>query len=176
MMTEKKIKILKSTPGVFLDYPDNKSLAIVVYMLGCEHNCNGCQNLELQDINYSGYNVIEITLDIFKNHIERVTNENRTNKLVLSGGDPLNDNNLDFTKEFLKSTNFDVCVYTGYPIEYAQTLGLSNFKFLKCGRYMSYLNQRSIKTDDYLQFSSKNQELYDSDFRLVSKNGKYYFY
>jgi anaerobic ribonucleoside-triphosphate reductase activating protein len=176
MRNDKKIKILKRISASFLDYPDNISLAIIVYILGCTHNCINCQNPKLQDINIVDNTIISVTLDEFEDSITKLIFKYRTNKLVLSGGDPLHPDNIKFIREFLKFTKFDVCVYTGYPVEYVQASKLSNFKFLKCGKYISTLNQSSVKTDDYLQFSSKNQKLYNDNFQLVSKDGKYYFY
>jgi len=175
MKNNTKIKILKSGSSSFLDYPDNKHLAIIVYILGCAHDCYGCQNPKLQNIMYSDANTVEVTINEFKNNLEKLALKYRTNKLVLSGGDPLFPDNLDFIKEFLTTTIYDVCIYTGYSIEYVQELNISNFKFLKCGKYISALHQVSEKTDDYLQFSSKNQKLYNDKFKLISKNGRYYF-
>ena len=175
MRNDKKVRILKSGASSFLDYPDNKSLAIIVYILGCTHNCHDCQNPELQDINYTD-NITEITTELFVEYIRKLSNKYKTNKLILSGGDPLYPDNIDFVKEFLKSTDLDVCIYTGYSVDYVKDNCVSDFKFLKCGKHISTLSQRSVKTDEYLQFSSKNQKLYDKDFKLISKDGRYYFY
>jgi len=49
-------------------------------------------------------------------------------------------------------------------------------KFIKCGKYIEELKQKVIKNDEYMQFASMNQELYDSDYNLLTKNSRYYYY
>lgn len=170
-----KIKILELSNVSFLDYPDNESLAVVVFVLGCGHGCISCHNSYLQDFNYFDKSVIELTLIEFKEKLKIFATKNNTNKIVLSGGDPLHPNNINFIKKFLTSTDYDVCIYTGYSIDYVKKLNISNFKFLKCGRYILSLEQLSVKNDEYLQFSSTNQKLYNNNFELISEYGRYYF-
>jgi anaerobic ribonucleoside-triphosphate reductase activating protein len=56
-------------------------LAQEIYISGCEHNCEGCQNPELQDYDFGqDMNVEEI--------ISRI-NTKFIDKVVLTGGDPL---------------------------------------------------------------------------------------
>lgn len=175
MKNDRKIKILKINPTSFLDYPDNESLAVIIYILGCRHFCKGCQNPELQNFNLKSKIFEEVTLNEFKKKVAVFSGKAKTNKIVLSGGDPFYFRNLNFVSEFLNSTNYDVCIYTGHSIDYVKALNISHFKFLKCGKYNLNLKQVPEKTDSYIQFASKNQKLYDSNFKLLSKNGRYYF-
>lgn len=175
MQYEEKIKILKVSNVSFLDYPDSGSWAVVVYIMGCNHNCPGCHNPQFQDISNINKDIKEVSLQSFNEYLAKLMKKHRTNKLVLSGGDPLAPYNVNFVREFLNSTKYDVCIYTGYTWDYIKTLNLSNFKFLKCGRYLSNVSQTSEKTDEYFQLASKNQKLYNSNFELLSKDGRYYF-
>ena len=175
MKNEDKIKILEIDAVSFLDYPDNENLAVIIFVLGCDHNCEHCHNPELKNFNYLNRSVVELTLDDFKKELKIFAEKYRTNKIVLTGGDPLHPDNITFIKKFLDSSDYEVCIYTGYSVDYARNSGLSNFKFLKCGKYDLSVKQLSKKTDDYIQFSSKNQKLYDMNFKLLSRDGKYYF-
>lgn len=172
------IKVLYPFQQTFLDYPDNISHAVLVYFLGCEHPCYACQNIYLKDLNYSKG---VVSYDIYRTlaqDIEENLNKYRTNKIVLSGGDPLFKNNINFVRLFLHYANlsgWDVIVYTGYDIEYVKEKYIENFTYIKCGQYDLSKKQESKKTNDYIQFASKNQKLYNSKYELISDDGKYYF-
>lgn len=155
----------------FLDYPDNKSISIIFYMPGCSRNCVGCQNEQLKT--YIGYEDKDKIIEFL---IEKCKKEH-TNKLCLQGGDPLFENNIDLTKFILNkmSDDFDICIYTGADIEEVKKLNLTGFKYIKCGIFDKSKYIGSEKTDKYLQFATKNQMLYDSDLKLLSKDGIYYF-
>ena len=172
--------------STFLDYPDNESLAVILYIMGCDNNCINCHNPEFQDRNYNigtkNESYYYIAYKIIKN-----CSLFKTNKIVISGGDPLYKENIEDTKKLIKELNFytpycydslsfDVCLYTGKDIEYIKKLDLPKVKFIKCGKYIEELKQKVIKNDEYMQFASMNQELYDSDYNLLTKNSRYYYY
>ena len=162
--------------ATYLDYPDDESLAITILFCGCNHFCKNCHNQELQNYNYQkGTKVFYI--DQFINELKNVALKYKTSKIVLQGGDPLFKTNIDFTRRFLEkvSNYFDVCLYTGYSLEDIKKNDIKGYTFLKTGTYNENLKQDSEKTDDYIQFASTNQRLYDSDNTLISDNGKYYF-
>ena len=152
----------------FLEYPDNSSISAIVYFCGCDRNCSGCHNTDLQE-----YRSLPISLNDIKNYCKRL----KTNKIVLCGGDPLYFKNLKRTREILAELgkDYDICIYTGANIEEVKKLNLKGFKFIKCGvfDYANFIG--SEKTDKYLKLATSNQELYDSNLKLVSKNGFYYF-
>lgn len=155
----------------FLDYPDNSSLSVIFYMPGCDRNCLGCQNKDLQ--RFEGYLEVPLLTDLLYSYCEK----SRTNKLCLQGGDPLYKENLYFTKYILLKLGkkLDICIYTGATLTQVKKLNLEGFKFIKCGKFDSSKYIGSKKTDTYLQLATSNQQLYDKDLNLVSKDGIYYF-
>lgn len=155
----------------FLDYPDNSSLSLIFYMPGCNRNCKGCHNSNLRD------SVIYKDEEQIINGIYNYCLKSRTNKLCLQGGDPLYKSNVEFTKNILQSlcNKLDICIYTGAEIDEVKKLNLKGFKFIKCGMFDKNKFIGSLKTNQYLQFATSNQKLYNSDLNLISKNGIYYF-
>lgn len=152
-----------------LEYPDNYSIAAIVYFSGCDRNCTGCHNTTLHD-----YKPLP---DTYLEDIIQYCARLHTNKLVLCGGDPLFKFNLPVTKNILEKlgSKYDICIYTGADIEEVKSLGLSGFTFIKCGYFDPNQYIGSEKTDDYIRFATKNQELYDSNLNLLSKDGVYYY-
>lgn len=167
-------RILQPIQSTWLDYPDNESLVIIVCIMGCDNGCFMCQNPDFQNPYYLN-STKEYTVDSFIKEIEYLCERNKTNKLVMSGGDPLAPCNIDFTKEFLSKTSLEVCVYTGHSIEYVKEHQIKGFKFIKCGKFDYRKLRESYKTDELIQFASPNQKLYDSDYNLLSENGIYKF-
>jgi organic radical activating enzyme len=148
----------------FLDYPDNHSHCIVLFFPGCSHCCNNCHNPLLQL-----WQPIVFDLDL-------LSKKYKTKKIVLSGGDPLYPLNIGYVRKLLFNNNsFDYCIYTGYDIDYVKQLDLTGFKYIKCGKYDEQLKQIPIKTNEYIQFSSSNQELYNANYDLLSNGGRYVF-
>ena len=162
----------------WIDYPDKDSLALVIYFTGCIHNCKQCHNTDLQVHT-------EIELDDYINIINIQLIRHRTEKLVLSGGDPLDPRNIEITKKILKHVCCDICIYTGYNVKYVKKQQVVGFKFLKCGKYKPRAKKQNPhsnpptpqtqKTDAGLTLASPNQKLYNDKFKLVSENGTYCF-
>lgn len=155
----------------FLDYPDNSSLSVIFYMPGCDRNCKECQNIDLQNP------VCYENEELIAQEILKYCKNSRTNKLCLQGGDPLYKTNINLTRFLLQRLykDLDICIYTGAEIKEIKNLNLQGFKYMKCGPFRLDLYTGSKKTDDYIQFASKNQYLIDSDFNIISKEGIYYF-
>lgn len=155
----------------WLDYPDNVSLAVIFYTYGCIHKCKNCQNPSLQTpVESYPRGIIDEILMYCK--------RNNTNKLVLSGGDCLlKGANLNLTNAVIDKygNELDICIYTGYDIDYVKANVHKGFKFVKCGKYNENMKTEPNKTDNYVQLASTNQELYDSNCWLLSSNGRYYF-
>lgn len=156
--------------STFLEYPDNSSIASIFYFSGCDRNCEGCQNTSLKE--YTPLDEKEVLSGIV-NYSRRL----KTNKVVLCGGDPLYKKNLDLTRKILYNlgNDFDICIYTGALIDEVKKLNLSGFKFIKCGVFDKTKFIGSKKTDDYIQFATSNQELYNEFLELISHDGIYYF-
>lgn len=168
-------RILKELEASFIDYPNNSDISVCVVMMGCTNGCKGCQNPQFMNPLYE-VGTIEVTSDTLLDMIKDSCKRNGTNKVVFSGGDPLSEYNINFTKEILgKLEGYDVCIFTGHDIEYVQKNGVNGFKFVKCGKYMPELSQKSYKDDEIFCFASKNQVLYDGNYKPLSKDGIYKF-
>lgn len=153
------------------DYPDDESIAIIVYFAGCESACNGCHNYELQSPEAGE----ETSVDELCVSLKELGRKNRTNKVVFSGGDPLYKGNVQGVSEFLKlhGDEFDVCIYTGFKIEFVNVDGAA---FYKCGMFDANLLSDFIgKDEEKMVFASTNQKLYNSKKELVSKGNEYYW-
>ena len=169
------VKILNNFTASFIDYPDNESSAVCVVMMGCEHHCPNCHNKDFQNYDYSE-GVIECSAEELYKIVKKECERNLTNKVVLTGGDVLAPLNIAYTKQFLTvAKDLDICVYTGYDIDYVIKNEVTGYKFVKCGVYREDLKQPSEKTDEYMQFASINQRLYDGFNNLLSENGRYNF-
>jgi organic radical activating enzyme len=160
----------------FIDYPDNESLAVIIYFMGCEQNCKKCHNPDFRDP-YFHIGTKVLKLDIILNELMIFCNRNKTDKIVLSGGDPLHPNNAAFTKILLEelTKGYKVAIYTSYSKECIQALEIKGFTYIKSGVFNENLYQTPIKTDAFIRFASKNQNLYDADFNLISQAGTHYF-
>ena len=162
----------------FLDYPNPDDLALVVIMSGCSHNCLGCQNPQLQKLHEEWTYDQEQAIIL---EIQQRCLRNETNKIVLSGGDPLNPCNRNLTIHICEllgnnpEYKYDICIYTGYDIEEVKEMGLTGFTFIKCGKFDAHSMRESKKTDEYIQFVNETQNLFDKDYNQISKNGRYYF-
>jgi organic radical activating enzyme len=172
-----KARIYTPLQTTFLDYPDPISQAVLVYYLGCDNMCEFCHNPLFRDYNLKDKNVKEYEINSFIKDILIFSQRNKTNKVCLEGGDPLSSENIKFTKEFLDHVKdkLDVCIYTGHSIDHVKDIDIKGFKFIKTEGYMKTVEQLSQKTDDYIQFASQNQKLFDSSYNLLSSSGRYYF-
>lgn len=160
-------KVLSNFNITFTDFPldDIDDWAAIIYFVGCGHSCPGCHNPELQSS--KGFGLVfdeydESNIETFVDKIDLFCKKNYTNKIVLSGGDPLFY--IDFIKDLLvrlKRTNLQVCVYTGFTDEYCRANELSNFKYLKVGRY----EKDSVKGK---KLSSSNQKVLNENYEDVT--------
>ena len=159
----------------FVDYPDPINHALIVYFLGCEHTCSDCHNPSFKNKFFDKGKMI--TADLLFKLLKEEGFRQHTKQVVFSGGDPLFQNNRDIVRSFLNKYGniFDVCIYTGYTMPQVKQMELSNFKYLKCGIYNKDLHVAPMKTDSYIQLASSNQEFYNSNFSLLSHNGRMYF-
>lgn len=159
----------------FIEYPDNKSIVATLWFTGCSHNCLNCSNPQFQEFK-------ELPEDWFSqvlNYLKRL----KTNKLVLCGGDPLFEKNISYTKELLSDTDLEICIYTGSPIDivkekFSDILKYKTLKYIKCGPFIQQKYAEPIKTDECMQLSSTNQEMYkveDGECIKISDNGKINF-
>jgi len=160
----------------FIDYLDVHSHALLIFIMGCDNQCEGCQNPEFSSYDYRD-NTKKFTVKELQTKIKKECVRHKTNKVVLSGGDPLAYGNWESTKELLDLNKEDIhyMLYTGHSVEYVKRLGIKGFTFIKCGKYDLHFKQASEKTDSYFKLASRNQGFYDESFKLLSVNGTYYF-
>lgn len=158
----------------FLDYPSTDDMAIIIFMSGCSHNCLGCHNIALRTLHepFTDEYCEEVC-----NQLREQCSRNDTNKIVLSGGDCLNPCNRKLTDKILSEfgSDYDICIYTGYSIDQVKEFGITGFKYIKCGKFDINNIQEVEKTDEYIQFVNPTQNLFDSTFTQLSKNGRFYF-
>lgn len=99
---------------------NGNGIRCVLFVSGCSHHCKKCQNPETWDSN-SG-----IPFDkSAKKEIDKELEKDYISGLTLSGGDPLNEHNLDDILQLVKDvkTKFpkkDIWIYTGYTYEELQ--------------------------------------------------------
>ena len=172
------IKIKKEIIETFIDYPDNSGTpAIIIFMVGCSHNCPECQNEHLQNPNLNDDTIITVDDKQFSKIIDYYADLYRTNKIVLSGGDPFFDDNKSFTINWINQNNtkYDICVYTGYTFSEIENELPSNIKYLITGRYSKdNKNRNAGKNNDNFILISKNQEIWcwtTDKYNRISKNG-----
>ena len=153
----------------FLDYPDPTDWANIFYFAGCEHNCNMCHNKELQ--NFKSGHVISI--DGLYTLASTLSKKNKTNKIVFSGGDPLSIHNINDIKYFSQQYGnlFDICIYTGYNIDYVKQNEITGFKFIKCGSFIESQKRESGNFEDKFILASPNQNFYDANYNQISNEG-----
>ena len=100
------------------DMLNGSGLRVVLYLSGCSHACHGCHNPETWDCN-SGKEFDENAI----NELLAYMKHDYISGLTLSGGDPLNENNLDGVLSLcqrvreLYSDTKNIWLYTGYKWE-----------------------------------------------------------
>lgn len=87
----------------------------VLFVSGCPHHCEGCQNKEAQDFNYG--------VELDENEIlEKIKNNSILKGITISGGEPLCKENINGVYSFIKDVkkikpDFNVWCYSGYTFE-----------------------------------------------------------
>ena len=152
----------------WLDYPSPDGNAVIVYFCGCEHHCPGCHSPLLQQ-DYEYAESKEQILEKIRTYAFRAY----TIRLVFLGGDPLYSKNIELTKYLVGnlSDEYDICVFTGYDVDYVKKLGIKGVKFWKCGKFDINNLRKSGKTDEEYVLASPNQNFYDGHYNLISENG-----
>jgi len=159
--------------NTFLDYPDKESHALIVYFSGCDLSCKGCHNIEMKD-----YQEKKLTPPkLYQTLLKESKRQGNTNKLVLSGGDPLGENNIHYTETLLSlNTFFKVCIYTGQDKIPQSIKDLSNkWTFIKIGCYNEDLKQEALKTEEFMQLASSNQKIISNDLEIRTEQGRLYY-
>lgn len=160
---------IKDIVTTWADYPSLSDLAVEVVFAGCSHGCAGCHNQQLQDYRQG---TLWQPKDVADQLIQQCKS-NRTNKIVLSGGDPLFEANRDaaiYLADNLLALGYEVCIYTGYEIANIKNWQ-AHATWFKCGTYNKEISRDSGKIGDQFILASANQSWYDSKYVLRSHNG-----
>lgn len=155
------------------DYPSKDDCAVIVYFCGCEHNCPGCQNPELQKFGNGSFFMYNELADMIKAAAERA----HTNKVVFSGGDPFFQPQVDMEMLIyeLNNSGYKICIYTGADIKDIMAK-FPRATYYKCGKYDERNKEKEWgKFSDKMVFVSKNQALYNSEGKQISVDNVYYF-
>jgi|WetSurMetagenome_2_1015567.scaffolds.fasta_scaffold235103_1 organic radical activating enzyme len=162
----------------FLDFPDPTSWALVLNLIGCEHNCIGCHNPDFQKAEPAQTDQVLLHTNTLIRYIDQLIEKEKPEVIVLEGGDPLFSNNEYFTKKLCieYGSKIPIAVYTGYSIDYVKQIGLTNFQFIKCGKYEEKLKQEPFKNDYEMHLASSNQNFYNNKYEQISENGILKFY
>ena len=103
------------------DMLNGDGLRCVLFLSGCSHHCKGCQNPETWDIRsgipFDDSAKKEVLDELGKDYISGLT---------LSGGDPLNEGNLEGVLSLVKEIKEafpkkSIWLYTGYTYEQLQS-------------------------------------------------------
>ena len=130
------------------DVVNGEGICLSYWTQGCPHKCDGCHNPETWNFNGGKEDSKENIL----NKILTLLNKNNIHRnLSILGGEPLCDENIDFTMEILKQAkqkypNIKTFVWTGYTYEELcklyKNIIFDNIDVLIDGKYDK--NQRDI--------------------------------
>ena len=130
------------------DVVNGEGVCLSYWTQGCPHKCDGCHNPETWNFNGEKEDSKENIL----NKILTLLNKNNIHRnLSILGGEPLCDENIDFTMEILKQVkqrypNIKTFVWTGYTYEELcklyKDIIFDNIDVLIDGKYDK--NQRDI--------------------------------
>lgn len=146
------------------DMLNGEGLRVVLWVAGCEHHCENCQNPVTWDkdggIDFDESAKQEIFTELDKPHIQGIT---------LSGGDPLATYNRKDITKFVKEirdrykNTKDIWVYTGYNWSNVSHLSvMKNIDILIDGKFKS-----ELKDNDLHWMGSSNQDIIDVQKSLL---------
>lgn len=91
---------------------NGKGLRSTLFLSGCNHNCDGCQNKEMQSFKYGDDVELEKINERIKKNIPLISG------VTFSGGEPFEQaKELTELAKKIKEENLDIWCYTGYTIE-----------------------------------------------------------
>lgn len=152
------------------DMLNGDGIRVSLWVSGCNHNCNQCQNPQTWNIN-SG---IPFDKDAGKELFEALE-KNYISGITFTGGDPLHENNLEcvlnlVNKIRLLMPNKTIWLYTGYTLTECLSHPTRQEIISKCdiivdGRYVDELKDITLKWR-----GSSNQKIWEK------RNGEWSIY
>ena len=149
---------------VQFDDANSNGYAVTIFMTGCSHGCEGCQNPSTWDCN-TGKPFDENVQQQIIEHIKE--NESFYEAFVFSGGDPLHNANLSTTINFAKElkslfTNIKIWIYTGYDFKNIPRCNeiLECTDYIKCGKYDKSESCHSDNIQYDIRLATSNQKIY----------------
>lgn len=132
---------------------DGPGIRTVIFLQGCPHHCKGCHNQDTWS--FSPKNIL--TVDEI---IEKIVSVNFSNKVTISGGEPLAQVNTIILIKKLAKLGFNIWLYTGYELEWIKTS-----KYQEIIKYVDTIvtgQFDATRKDLALEFrGSSNQKLID---------------
>ncbi|ENK1244025.1 anaerobic ribonucleoside-triphosphate reductase activating protein [Clostridium sporogenes] len=144
-------------------------LRSVVFVSGCKHNCEGCQNKEMQSFCYGDKILLKDILNRIESNIPLIKG------VTFSGGEPLEHvEELKILSEEVKNLGLNVWCYTGYNFEYIKKELDKNHQLKKLMESIDVLidgKYDESKKDGSLKYrGSSNQRIIDMKKSLSENN------
>lgn len=162
-------KTMKISGITYPDVNNGTGFRVTLWVSGCLHHCNECQNPETWDFNYG----VDFD-DEKKRELFNILSKPYIKGLTLSGGDPIcsYDDVLKLVKE-VKNTypNKDIWLFTGYTKEYMDKNNkeiMPYLDFIVDGPFIKELKDTSLAFR-----GSKNQNIWKNTrgiFQLIDDN------
>lgn len=146
----------------FLDnsLANGAGLRSVLFVSGCKHNCEGCQNIEMQSFCYGD----KVSLKDISKRIE--SNMPLIRGVTFSGGEPLeHTKELSILAKEIKELGLNIWCYTGYTFEYIKEEVNKNVQLKELMSLIDVLvdgKYDELKKDGSLKYrGSSNQRIID---------------
>ena len=135
-----------------ISYPDQNNgdgLRVVLWLSGCSHHCKGCQNPQTWDINsgilFNDYAKYELFRELCNDYISGIT---------FSGGDPLNENNIEGVIQLISEIHTlfpskTIWLYTGFTWE-ELTKDITRLYMLDQLLLEEHENKERFKDEEYV--------------------------
>lgn len=91
---------------------NGEGLRSALFLSGCNHNCDGCHNKEMQSFQYGDEVEIKKVLDRIKSNVPLISG------VTFSGGEPFEQaKGLSILAKLIKNEGLNIWCYTGYTLE-----------------------------------------------------------
>ncbi|MEY8352471.1 anaerobic ribonucleoside-triphosphate reductase activating protein [Lachnospiraceae bacterium 54-53] len=157
-----------------ITYPDmnnGSGLRVVLWLSGCSHKCNKCQNPQTWDTN-SGI----IFDESAENELFEALSKDYISGITLSGGDPLHENNISEVLRLCEKIRLcyenkkSIWLYTGYYWSELRDLYRDKFEVVKlCDVLVDGPYIDELKDPSYPWAGSVNQSVIDVQKSLRSE-------